>query len=180
MSITKKQTIFDELIENEVLHIGRAVDIGCGNGRDAMEFIKKGFIVDAIDSDSESTREIPLTENLNIINTKIEDFDLKIDTYDLVSCQFVLHFLSKQDAQKIISKMIDSAKLNGIITFTLLGSRDDWKDKWSTWEVDEISDFMNKFPVKIYKSVIEEGFGKTRKGTIKYWHIYNLVYRKVA
>jgi hypothetical protein len=55
---------------------------------------------------------------LNIVHEDILNYNFK-ETYDLINCSFVLHFL-KKDARNILNKIKNSTTLNGInliITF---------------------------------------------------------------
>ena len=177
MTFTTK-TIFNSLKKDGVLKIGRALDLGCGKGGDTENFVKEGFLVDAVDSDPESIKVLPISPQITPILSKIEDFDVLENTYHLISCQYVLHFLDKEISKKILEKMIAGALTEGVIAFTLLGENDEWKDKWTTWTKDEADRFLINFPVKIHKTIVEEGMGQTKAGKLKYWHVLHYVLLK--
>ncbi len=174
MSFTTK-TIFNSLIKDNVLKVGKSLDIGCRDGRDAINLAKEGFVVEALDSDEECVKNILVNTNITPIVSRIEDFKIQEKNYDLISCQYVLHFLSKEVTKDVIYRMVEGAKVGGIIVFTLLGNKDDWKNVWSVWQKEEFTQYLSTLPVDIFKVITEEGMGKTRKGPLKYWHVFNIV-----
>ncbi len=127
MTFTTK-TIFNSLLKDGILKIGRALDIGGREGKDAINFVKEGYIVDVLDSDTESIKSIPTNPSITPILSKIEDFKIEKETYDLISCQYVLHFLSKEVTEDVIVRMIEGTKSGGVVAFTLLGDKDEWKN----------------------------------------------------
>ncbi len=173
MTFTTK-TIFNSLQKDNILLIGRALDLGCGRGADAVNFAKAGFTVEAVDKDAEAVSEIK-DPNITTIVSEIEGFKITKENYSLISCQYVLHFLSKESTETVIREMVDGTSPKGIIAFTLLGEKDEWRDKWSTWTKEAALDFIAKLPVKIRKTITEEGSGQTKAGVIKYWHVLNFV-----
>ncbi len=174
MSITLG-TIFHTLKRDGVLKPGRALDLGCGEGKDAAAFAENNFIVDAVDADESAVKSIISSTAITPIISKIEDFVISENTYQLVSCQLVLHFLPKHVAENVIERMIKGAVQGGVISFNLLGENDEWKNKWSTWTRKEVDEFVSKQSVAVHKIVTNEGKGLTRAGTMKYWHILNYV-----
>ncbi len=178
MAFTTNRSIFNTLQEENLIKAGTALDLGCGKGRDALNLSKAGFKIDAVDSDHEvidALIKMKGSLSINAILSRIEDFDIRKNYYVLASCQFVLHFIAKEAAKKIIKNMTDGCIEDGIITFTLLGENDEWKNKWSTWTKSEADNFLQTLPVKIQKTVIEEGMGQTKAGYMKYWHVFNYV-----
>lgn len=168
-------TLLKTLQRDGVLKPGKALDLGCGEGRDTVNLTKEGFMVDAVDQDAEALSQIPILPTIFPINSKIENYKIKENYYNLVSCQYVLQFLLKENARNVIKKMIAGTIPQGIISFNLIGEKDEWKNKWTTWTREEADTFLSTLPVKIYKVITEEGMGMTRGGSLKYWHVFNYV-----
>ncbi|MBW4061099.1 methyltransferase domain-containing protein [Candidatus Saccharibacteria bacterium] len=83
---------------------GSALDIGTGNGRNALFLAREGWAVTANDTDQALLTELAKSfksQNLtgNFIEGNISNLDLH-ESYDLVVCLMVLHFL---DALQIIA-----------------------------------------------------------------------------
>ncbi len=174
MSFTNR-TIFYTLTRDGLLKPGRALELGCGGGYDARRLAEAGFVVDAVDCNAEVLKSLLPTPSINPLLSQIENFSITPNTYNLISSQFVLHFLPKETAHTVISKMVEGAVRGGIISFNILGEKDEWKEKWTTWTREEIEAFLQTLPIKIYKTVTEEGSGMTRAGSIKYWHLREYV-----
>ncbi|MBI2452478.1 methyltransferase domain-containing protein [Candidatus Pacearchaeota archaeon] len=110
----------NEIVIRTCEHIksGNALDLGCGEGRDAAFLTKKGFDVLAVDS---SARGIHKAEQLAKIHklkikTRIEDIiDLSLNkNFDLILCNNVLHFLDFKNVKKVIEKMKKHTKIGGL------------------------------------------------------------------
>lgn len=180
MSISKNNSIFNKLKEQNVLNTGEALDLGCGKGGDARAFSKEGFNVTAVDSLKKTVELINNEAESNKYNIKaicslIENFNITPNTYSLISAQYVLHFLEKNKAKEIIQSMIEGATFGGIISFTLIGEKDEWKDKWSVWNKSEALNFLETFPIEIRNIIEEEGFDATKAGPLKWWHVLTFV-----
>lgn len=174
MSFTNR-TLLHILTRDGVLKPGRALDLGCGIGRDAEILSKNNFIVDAVDADTQVVAKIPTFPSITPIVSKLEDYTILENTYNLVSSQYVLHFLPKETAHEIITRMVAGAIPGGIISFNLLGEKDEWRDKWTTWTREEAESFISTLPIITHKIITEEGKGMTRAGIMKYWHVLNFV-----
>ncbi len=174
MSFTNR-SLFYILTRDGILKPGRALDLGCGSGFDARQLAEAGFIVDAVDCDAAVLKTLLPTGSINPLLCRVENYPILEDAYTLVSAQYVLHFLSKEETCDVLRRMIYGAEKGGVISFNLLGEKDGWKEKWSTWTGEEIEIFLKTFPVNIHKIITEEGMGMTRSGQMKYWHVLNYV-----
>lgn len=98
---------------------GRALDIGCGRGRNALFLRDAGFHVDAFDPKSEAIarlHEIIEAEGLSDINAKVasaQEARLAHD-YDLIINTVVMMFIAREHIPKIIQKMQHATKTEGI------------------------------------------------------------------
>ncbi len=103
---------------------GDVLDLGCGEGRDSVFLSLEGFNVEAIDSSSNSihnTNQLSKIYNVNLELKKENINKITFDKkYDLILCNFVLHFLKKDKIYNIINKIKNSTKNNGINVFSVL------------------------------------------------------------
>ena len=70
---------------------GHILDLGCGSGRDSLEFIKKGYNITAVDGSKElaiATSEIIGKE---VICSRFEDLQLTETFYGIWACASLLH-----------------------------------------------------------------------------------------
>ncbi len=95
------------------LPVGRALDIACGEGRNAIYLARKGFDVDAIDiSDAalEKGRTAAGGFKINFIAADLEAFQISENSYDLI-----INFNYLQ--RPIVSDIRRGLKVGGYIVF---------------------------------------------------------------
>ncbi|PIU49543.1 MAG: tellurium resistance protein TehB [Desulfobacterales bacterium CG07_land_8_20_14_0_80_52_14] len=64
---------------------GRALDLACRNGRNALFLVGKGFTVDAVDISDIGLHSIPRrSEGLNLICADLDDYDIPQEKFDLI------------------------------------------------------------------------------------------------
>ena len=98
-----------------------ALDLGCGEGFNAIGLAKLGAKVTAVDRQAamiERTQKLADKEKVTIVTevAKIQDFRPGI-RYDIVLFTHVLHFIPSDDRKEIIQKVIDSVKIGGVLVF---------------------------------------------------------------
>lgn len=108
----------------ELLPVGTALDLACGRGRNALELVRRGFTVTAIDHSTEALAQLQaaaVAEKLSLTTLchDLESVVPPLDTpFDLVLCFFYLH-------RPLIPWMLQRVKPGGcaiIRTFSSAGS----------------------------------------------------------
>jgi tellurite methyltransferase len=92
--------LFDQLLKGTYDNCKKVIDVGCGNGRNIIYFLKNGFEVYGIDQQPEAIAEVrTLSQQLapanNPGNFKVglaEKIPFENDFFDLAICNAVLHF----------------------------------------------------------------------------------------
>ncbi len=112
------------------LPIGTALDIGCGNGRNALYLHQSGFDVTAWDKNPLSLtnlNQIITAESLSNIRTEHHDFNtLRFNgAYNFVFSTVVMMFLQPETVPQLIADMQASTVKNG---FNLIVSAMDTRD----------------------------------------------------
>ena len=108
----------NEFIEKEVG--GRALlDVGCGNGRNAIFFAKKGYVVSGIDISSEAIKLAKTLAKRDKVDVSLEVgsvFDLPYGDveYDAVLDCGCLHHLRKSQWSKYLRNILRVIKSSGI------------------------------------------------------------------
>lgn len=101
------------------LHPGKALDIGCGTGRNALFLSQQGFEVDAWDINPKSIQklnDILHSEQIHTIHTQIRDLnhDCSItDQYDFIYCTVVMMFLQSKTIPDLIQQMQKATQSQG-------------------------------------------------------------------
>ena len=95
----------------------RALDIACGNGRNAYFLADNGFLVDAIDISDVAVSRI-LHQNINTMCTDLDLWTPAETTYDLI---MNIRFLDR----RIFPWIIKGLKPNGLLIFESFTGKDD-------------------------------------------------------
>ena len=91
-------------------NVGSALDLACGTGRNTHFLEENNFIVDAVDLSDYALSQIKETQNIIKIETDLDTYDLKKNTYDLIlNCNYL--------NRRLMDQMIDSLKNDGLIIF---------------------------------------------------------------
>ena len=150
---------------------GFALDLGCGNGDDSEALKSLGYEVVSIDIDSEYAG----------IKSDIRDFKIEQGKYAVIICNNILPFIpDKEDVKRIIQDICKGLNLDGVAFFTLFGVNDEWSHKpsMSFFGLSEISSYIKDLGIFVLEYSMTEGYGKTIKGDIKYWHIHRFLCAK--
>ena len=107
-----------EIISPATGSVMKLIDLGCGEGRNAVYFAKHGFAVTGVDISlpglrkmTEYAREIGV--DINVIEADIIDYQVD-DTYDVVFSTGTLHYLPPEVREKRFNNYKGSTSPDGI------------------------------------------------------------------
>ncbi|MCR9256927.1 MAG: class I SAM-dependent methyltransferase [Alphaproteobacteria bacterium] len=154
------------------------LDLGCGNGRDSQLFIDAGYTVVGIDKTREAIDAAcsALPEHFRGIVTAIEDSLAQPEWRQpvLVHASFVLPFLMEADFRQVFDAMRGAAGRGALLSYHLLGPRDDWAARdvrvWSREEVKRLNSGL-----KFHSHDETENDSETVVGALKHWHVHEIV-----
>ena len=110
VEFTEIQNAFLSLLPEGAL----ILDFGCGSGRDALEFLKRGYQVEATDGSEEMCRAVAELTGLAVQQMLFQELDEK-EKYDGIwACSSILH-LSKPELGDVLERMTAALKKDGII-----------------------------------------------------------------
>ena len=98
---------------------GRALDVGCGQGRNTLYLSQHGFEVDAWDVNENSLQKLrQIIQSEQIDNIQVQQRDLNADPsitgrYDFICCTVVMMFLQAQTVRPLIAQMQQATQVNG-------------------------------------------------------------------
>jgi tellurite methyltransferase len=159
-----------------------AIDLGCGQGRDTYEILRRGWRVLAVDAHPEAIKRIvdgaPEADRPRLTTrvTKMEDIDWP--PADLVNASFTLPFCLPADFPGVWAKIAASLRPGGRFCGQLFGDRDEWAkypDRTHQSRAEALA-LLEGFDVERFEE--EERAGKDGLGKPKYWHVFHLVARK--
>ena len=107
------------LAAHPYLQGGKALDVGCGSGRNALFLNQHGFEVDAWDVNTQSLQrleQIIQAEHITNIHTQLRDLNENQqiqNQYDFIYCTVVMMFLKAHSIPPLIAQMQQATKSGG-------------------------------------------------------------------
>ncbi|MCK4923312.1 MAG: class I SAM-dependent methyltransferase [Bacteroidales bacterium] len=106
----------------------RVLDLGCGEGKNAVYLAKKGCFVDAIDISkyaiSNATAKVADTLNINIEQCDARSYSYTPNKYDIIIAYGLFHcFDNKVQVDKVIEDCISSLVNGGFLILCAFNSR---------------------------------------------------------
>ncbi len=96
----------------------RVLDIGCGEGKDAVFLAKNGYLVSAFDiaeSGLEKGYELASKSNVHVDFFRANIFDYRLDMdYDIIFCSGVFHYIPQVLRSGFISHLKAHTKVGGL------------------------------------------------------------------
>lgn len=164
--------------------VGDAADIGCGEGRDSAELLRRGWRVWAFDGEEEAIRrlrartDLPGTalERLTVQVARMEA--LEIPPCDLVNASFSLPFCLPEAFPALWQRIVAALRPGGRFAGQLFGERDTWASlpQLSIHRRADVDALLSGWTVE--RRIEEERDAETATGNPKHWHIWHLVARK--
>ena len=140
-------------IQNAFLNLlpegARILDFGCGSGRDALEFLKRGYQVEATDGSEEMCRAAAELTGLAVRQMLFRELDEK-EKYDVIwACSSILH-LPKPELGDVLERMTAALKINGIIYTSF---------KYGTFEGERNGRYFMDFTEETFEEFIKDMAG---------------------
>jgi SAM-dependent methyltransferase len=146
---------------------GRALDLGCGEGGDAVWLAERGWDVVAVDiSDTALGRAREAAENRGVTD-RIEFVQVDLSeefpegTFDLVSSQF-LHSTVRLDRTKILANAAAALRSGGLLVIVDHGSAPPWVSK-----LDHHHEFPSAEEVIADLNLSADEFEQVRVGAVE-------------
>src|SRR5215472_6898326 len=159
-----------------------AVDLGCGDGRDTIELLRRGWRVIAIDSEPqaierlETRRDLPRRVALTAICARFEM--ARWPKVDLVNASFALPLCPSELFPALWARIERTLKPGGRFAGQLFGERDGWYGEAgiATHDRPAVERLLANVTVEMLDE--EETDAVTPYGKAKHWHISHIVARK--
>jgi tellurite methyltransferase len=159
-----------------------AVDLGCGDGRDTVELLRRGWRVLAIDGEPKAfdrllSRADISSDLLQIQQMRFEALTLPSEV-DLINASFCLPFCPPANFPQLWQTIVAALNPGGRFCGQLFGDRDSWTiyPNRSHHTREQVDALLQLFEVEWLEE--EEHPGVTAIGDEKYWHIFHIVARK--
>ena len=168
---------FDEELGDDDRHF--AIDLGCGNGRDTVEILRRSWDALAVDAEHEAISA--LTERLDEVSRSRLQFhtgrfeELDLPNSDLVNSSFALPLVDPPLFPDLWDQILMSVRSEGRIACQLYGDRDSWVDQpgITFFTKPGVEALIEPLNVEYFNE--EEADGITPRGNKKHWHIFHIV-----
>ena len=92
---------------------GKILDLGCGSGRDSMNFMKLGYEVTAIDGAKELAKKASVLLGKEVIVSTFEELELKEKFHGIWACASLLH-IKREDLKTVLNNLYNNLEDNGV------------------------------------------------------------------
>jgi tellurite methyltransferase len=163
---------------------GVAVDLGCGDGRDTGELLRRGWRVLAIDGEQEAIERLRARVlaggspggRLETVVARFEEATWP--DADLLNAGFSLPFCPPEHFDAVWERIRLSIRPGGRFSGQLFGDRDEWVGERALTfhpraEADRLFD---GFELERFDEV--DADGRTATGVPKHWHVFHVVARR--
>jgi tellurite methyltransferase len=161
-----------------------AVDLGCGDGRDVIEMLRRGWKVLAVDAEPEALRQLqaralPTGSEVTPMVARFEDVPLPSGA-SLVNSSFAMPLCEPVAFHRLWRRIADVLSPGGRFSGQWYGPRDSWVGRPGITFVsrDEALALLAGFDLELFEE--EEADSITPRGNPKHWHIFHIVARKGA
>ena len=164
------------------IHQKRALDLGCGNGRDTVELLRRGWEVIAVDAEInaieglQKRKEVTKDSKLKTINARFEQ--IEVPEVDLINSSFSLPLVPPQSFPDLWGRLLTAVRTGGRISCQLYGNRDSWVgDPTITFFTKSAVDtLLQSMEIEYFHEEDDESV--TPRGVKKHWHIFHIVAKK--
>ena len=130
---------------NNIPKGGSILDLGCGSGRDSIEFIKQGYNVTAVDGSKELAVAARKIIGQQVICSKFEDIKLNKTFHGIWACASLLH-VNKNDIVDVIKNVSLNLKPNGVFYMSFKYAENEY--------IDEKGRYFNCYTEKTFSELI--------------------------
>jgi len=159
-----------------------AVDLGCGEGRDTAELLRRGWRVLAIDAEPVAfdhlLRRVPAEHRPRLLTRVCTLEDADWPEADLVNASYTLPFVSPARFDAVWRRIVRAVRPGGRFAGQLFGERDDWAtlpDR-THHARSALDTLLDAFVLESLRE--EEKDEPDALGNPKHWHVFHVVARK--
>lgn len=159
-----------------------AIDLGCGNGRDTIELVRRGWRVLAVDAEQSAIdglrarSDLPADADPDTLVARFETMDLP--PADLVNSSFALPLVPPAAFPDLWDRILAALRSGGRVSCQLYGDRDSWVGRpgMTFFTRSGVDALLQPLDVEHFRE--EEDDSETPRGERKHWHIFHIVARR--
>lgn len=160
-----------------------AIDLGCGEGRDTAELLRRGWAVLAVDSHPDALRRLvsrPDLTHTHRLTMQLRPFEsiTNLPPATLINASFALPFCPPEHFAALWQVLRGAILPGGRFAGQIFGDRDSWAS------VPDRSHFTKKQAQDLFQGLQFEHFNEEEKdgsdasGQHKHWHVFHIVARR--
>jgi SAM-dependent methyltransferase len=158
-----------------------AVDLGCGDGKEALELLGRGWTVLATDRTPDGIARLLESvppEASERLTTRIAAFtDVDLPAADLVYAGFSLPFCKPADFEHVWRNVVTALRPSGLFVGHLFGPEDSWArtPDMNFHSRVEVERLLSGFEIISLREQDEDG---AAVGGPKHWHVFHVIARR--
>lgn len=158
-----------------------AIDLGCGDGTETLELLRRGWEVFAVDGSPDGIARIEQSvppAYRERLTTRVEPFaDVSLPPADLVYAGLSLPFCDPQDFGAVWDATTSALRPNGLFVGHFFGPNDTWAGTpdMTFHTRDEVQAMLTGLDVVQLR---EEDADGQAVGGEKHWHVFHVIARK--
>ncbi len=158
------------------------IDLGCGDGRDVIEELHRGWRVIAVDAEPEALRQLqarPLPDGCDVtpVLARLEEAPIPLGV-QLVNSSFAMPLCEPQAFHRTWERIREALPSGGRFSGQWYGPRDSWVGRPGMTFVSREEALALLQGLDLEMCDEEEADGVTPRGNAKHWHIFHIVARK--
>ena len=160
-----------------------AVDVGCGEGTDALELLARGYTVLALDQEEEAIARlrtrVPPASSARLAATVVHFETMDLPAADLVLASLSLPFARPAAFPFVWRKIVDALVPGGWFVGHFFGVNDTWatRPEMTFHTAASVRALFTRFALAVCEE--EERDGETALREPKHWHIFHVIARKL-
>ena len=159
----------------------RALDLGCGAGRDTRYLLEQGFQVTAVDADANAMAILATFPQERLLAVQSSFVDFVFESYDLINAHYSLPFLAREQFYIVFGKVHEALNPEGIFVGQFFGIH----DQWNTPERAAAMTFLSREEamqalegLDVIEFDEEDIDSVVADGSPKHWHVFHIIARK--
>ena len=158
-----------------------AVDLGCGDGTETLELLRRGWTVLAVDRSPEAIarlRESASPADRERLTTSVTPYaEVDLPPADLVYAGLSLPFCDPGDFDEVWRQITSAIRPSGVFVGHLFGPHDSWADTpdMTFHTRAEVEALLADFEIDGFREQDEDGEAVSGP---KHWHVFHVIARK--
>jgi len=158
-----------------------AIDLGCGDGTEALALLARGWTVIAVDAAPEAITRLRASvapEDSRRLTALVASFrELELPDTDLVYAGLSLPFCDPRDFDQVWRRISTAVRAEGVFAGHFFGPHDSWADTpdMTFHTRAEVEALLDGFDVHLLREQDEDGPAVSGP---KHWHVFHVIASK--